>query len=540
MQNGSDVFEVWNVATGLLEHRLSAAPPALPNVSFSNSCMVRFSPDGRRLATSGATVHVWEASTGVPRASDSLQAGAFRQAIAFSRDGNRLAIGRPSGLVDVLDLSHSSPTLLRLSRDEPVVEESIPNRDQAWLLRNRAVVAVTFSPDGQTVISGASTTVDVWDLKQSRRARVLSGHAADVIDVIVSGDGRRIYSIDTAGVVRIWTSSSLPVVLRVPGSFPNLNPFAVNSDGTVIASIRGRELTTIRLSDLQQETIQASRDNGRIYGFRTAAISPDALHLFAIERWMSAPNPTSSSRLMSRWTIGSKESTSVSIKTIVATNSKSGPPVENNQTQQSPQNVGDLQRNADELARQQKDVAQRVADLDTGLDKAAIDRRAQQLRQLSQEKDEMRGKVANIEQQLDILSRQALAANQPDAARRMQEAALSIRDNMLKSKIEYSGAAMAGRSEYPSSSRSTSVPTSSSCGRRSAKRPSPPTPRSSRSTRRSANRVFRVSKARPMNRCGAPRAFSWRPKSIGSRSVPVAHYWRSATAGMSPSGTRWR
>ncbi len=117
--------------------------------------------------------------------------------------------------------------------------------------------------------------------------------------------------------------------------------------------------------------------------------------------------------------------------------------LESNQAQQSGQNVRDLQRKADDLARQQKDVSQRVA----GLDKAG-EQKDQQMRQLAQEKDEMRGKVADIEQQLGSLARQALASNQRDSARKLNEAAGSIRDNMLKEKIEYSRSAMSGGAEY--------------------------------------------------------------------------------------------
>jgi hypothetical protein len=76
------------------------------------------------------------------------------------------------------------------------------------------------------------------------------------MDVVVSSDGRRIYSIDTAGVVRNLAIHQSAGGHASPGSFPNLNRFEVNADASVIVSIRSRELTTIRLSDLQQETIQ--------------------------------------------------------------------------------------------------------------------------------------------------------------------------------------------------------------------------------------------------------------------------------------------
>ena len=50
----------------------------------------------------------------------------------------------------------------------------------------------------------------------------------------------------------------------------------------------------------------------------------------------------------------------------------------------------------------------------------------------------MKKGVSDLEQQLNQLGRQTLANNQRDAARKLQEAAGSIRDQMLKEKIEYS------------------------------------------------------------------------------------------------------
>ena len=110
---------------------------------------------------------------------------------------------------------------------------------------------------------------------------------------------------------------------------------------------------------------------------------------------------------------------------------------------QAGQNVKDLQRQAEDLAKQQRDIASRSpAWIQAGGE------RKQRIQQLSQDKDEMRGKVGEIEQQLGNLARQSLANNQRDAARKLQEAAGTIRDGMLKEKIEYSKQAMAGGSEY--------------------------------------------------------------------------------------------
>ena len=88
-------------------------------------------------------------------------------------------------------------------------------------------------------------------------------------------------------------------------------------------------------------------------------------------------------------------------------------------------------------------MAKQVAGLD-----GAGDARDARMKELQQQKGDMKEKVADIEQQLGNLSRQALSNNQRDSARKLQEASGQIRDQMLKEKIEYSKSAMTGGAEY--------------------------------------------------------------------------------------------
>jgi uncharacterized coiled-coil DUF342 family protein len=79
---------------------------------------------------------------------------------------------------------------------------------------------------------------------------------------------------------------------------------------------------------------------------------------------------------------------------------EAGKSLQNSQGAQTGQNVKDLQRQAEQLAQQQREVSKQVASLDS-----AGGERQQRIQQLSQTKDEMRGKVGEIEQQLNNLSR---------------------------------------------------------------------------------------------------------------------------------------
>src|SRR4030095_7409563 len=61
-----------------------------------------------------------------------------------------------------------------------------------------------------------------------------------------------------------------------------------------------------------------------------------------------------------------------------------------------------------------------------------------QMRQLSQQKDQLRNGVAQLEQQLDTQGRQALSGGERESARKLQEAAGTIRSRQVKEIIDYS------------------------------------------------------------------------------------------------------
>ena len=103
----------------------------------------------------------------------------------------------------------------------------------------------------------------------------------------------------------------------------------------------------------------------------------------------------------------------------------------------------DAVRQADDIAREQREIAQGVEQLgDAGA------QRDEKVRQLSERKDTLESKVAELEKHLDR-SAGELARDAKDAARKLGEAASSIRDNRLRDKIRYSkGLMRSGQGEY--------------------------------------------------------------------------------------------
>jgi hypothetical protein len=86
----------------------------------------------------------------------------------------------------------------------------------------------------------------------------------------------------------------------------------------------------------------------------------------------------------------------------------------------------------DELARQQRDVQSRVRELpESGAE------RADQISRLRERKDQMTEAVSDLERELDR-SASVARGEQPEAARKFQEAADQIRESKLKEKLQFS------------------------------------------------------------------------------------------------------
>jgi RNA polymerase sigma factor (sigma-70 family) len=109
---------------------------------------VAFSPDGRRLATTGGgpAAHVWDVATGRELRRLKLGRGPIATGLAFSPDGRTVALA--SGPSDALVWELASGQVRR--------------RLAGHL---DAVNALAFSPDGRTLASGShDTTILLWDL----------------------------------------------------------------------------------------------------------------------------------------------------------------------------------------------------------------------------------------------------------------------------------------------------------------------------------------------------------------------------------------
>jgi WD40 repeat protein len=157
-------------------------PPSAPY-------MVRFSPDGRRLAVatgkpdSKVALTVWDTAKLVR-----LWVVRDRQgipAVAFAPDGQTLVVGRFSGEAKMYD---SAAGKLRAT----------------YTGHGTVARAVGFAPDGKLLAVGSyEGFIKMWDSARGAEVRTLRGHNGRIYEVVFSPDGTRLLSVGI-DAARLW------------------------------------------------------------------------------------------------------------------------------------------------------------------------------------------------------------------------------------------------------------------------------------------------------------------------------------------------
>jgi WD40 repeat protein len=220
---------------------------------------VAFSPDGKRIASSGFghVLRVWDVKTGREVLMLDGHEGPVTS-VAFSPDGSRIASGGWDKNIGIWDAV---------------------NGHQLFTLKGHAdkVQSVSFSPDGKRIVSGSwDKTMKVWDATSGQEISTLKGHTAEVMSVTFNPDGKRIVSGSADKTLKVWDATTYEQIIAITGHGADVTGVAFSADGKRIVSgstdstlkvwdaTSGREMFTLKGHGAEVMSVAFSPDGKRI------------------------------------------------------------------------------------------------------------------------------------------------------------------------------------------------------------------------------------------------------------------------------------
>jgi hypothetical protein len=183
--------------------------------------------------------------------------------LVFSPDGNQFAT-IANNVIRIVDVSSNLVT--SEFKHEPV--EGRPT----------GVIAVSFSPDGEVLVSGnRDNTLKVWDRKTERLTHTFRGHTDQVRSLAFSSDGSRLVSGSRDKTVRTWDMSSGKTIKLFTGHSGVITSVVFSIDGSRIVSgsddstvtvwdaHSGKAIYTFKGHAAEVRSIAVSNDNRRVF-----------------------------------------------------------------------------------------------------------------------------------------------------------------------------------------------------------------------------------------------------------------------------------
>ncbi|MEC4984371.1 MAG: NB-ARC domain-containing protein [Oscillatoria sp. PMC 1068.18] len=152
--------------------------------------------------------------------------------LAFSPDGNILAVGDSNGQV-------------RLLRVEDGQSIAIFNERHTWW-----TVSLAFSPDGEKLVSSSlDKTIKIWSVNTGQCLKTITGHTAWVWSVVFSPDSKFIASGSDDTTIKLWSADTGEEIRTLVGHSSKVLSVAFSPNSQIIAS--GSADQTIKLWNLE-------------------------------------------------------------------------------------------------------------------------------------------------------------------------------------------------------------------------------------------------------------------------------------------------
>jgi WD40 repeat protein len=195
------------------------------NISLTNTLQsddnsvlsVAISPDGKTIASnSDRIIKLWDLATGEEIASLSGHSQRVN-VVTFTPDGQTLVSGSDDSTIKVWNLATGKP-----------IHTLVGHSD--------SVHALVISPDSQTIADGSDdNTIKVWNLATGRPLRTLVGHEFWVRSIAISPDGKTLASGSFDKTIKLWNLSK-GYAIRTWKSAKTITSLAISPDGKILAS----------------------------------------------------------------------------------------------------------------------------------------------------------------------------------------------------------------------------------------------------------------------------------------------------------------
>ncbi|GAB4430412.1 MAG: hypothetical protein Kow0031_11260 [Anaerolineae bacterium] len=222
---------LWDVKTGQ-ELRQFSEPDG-------SGVSVAFAQDGQSALTGsylGGVLHRWDVETGALQQTFTTSDAPEINGVAFSPDGRQVAAALGVGQIVRLWDTASGELL------------------QTFTGSSDGVLAVAFSPDGQTLVSGGyDKSARLWDIVTGGEIRRFEGHTDAVESVSFSPDGRTLITASDDGTARLWDVSTGQELRHLAGHTNPVSGAAFAPDGKTIATASFDQTIKLWGSQLQPE-----------------------------------------------------------------------------------------------------------------------------------------------------------------------------------------------------------------------------------------------------------------------------------------------
>ncbi|WP_395375801.1 TIR domain-containing protein [Marinicella sp. W31] len=272
-------LEVWNIASGLKMHTISAHDKQINSIAFTNNnkhlvsgsddstikiwhvedgelsnsinahysvvTSISVSPNGKTLASSSedGSVQLWDTETWefidvIPKNTDPVSM------ISFSSDGSKLAVATDFGMVLIWDFNQN---------------------DILFTIKDfYDVSSMVFLLDGESLVIGDGEELKIFNLKTKKVIGKLTGHKEKINSLALSPNGKHIVSTSFDQTNKIWDLENQQLIQSIPAGYASMSDMVYSPDGLLLISGRVDENINIYKKDTSNKFVLKNGHNESI------------------------------------------------------------------------------------------------------------------------------------------------------------------------------------------------------------------------------------------------------------------------------------